>query len=202
MLTAAISIFLAGPVPAPPTARWTQEPAAYRNVKWGATLADVVAAGVFKDGGTCDCGAGREGQTEGFCSPEPETDPARVPVSRMCMTSLTVGTTEVSDFWQFREDRLVGASWTFPAKQYEALREIFIGKYGPPAGTAAPVFKTLMGVTAHNEALSWRGPRVTVELKRFGTTIEDGVAHFFTNTFLAENERAKRNAQRQGAKVF
>ena len=202
MLSLALVLLLAGPSA---LFQWNEEPDGYRGVKWGAPLADATSViGTGWNGKTADCTCVAVSKTAraGTCSARPESDPRMIPAERACVSFHDVGGVKVRERWLFRDDRFMGVSWTFDPERFEALRDVLIDKYGLAEEVTEGDLQTRLGATVHNQTLTWAGAKATVEISRFGKTIEDGHAALVCHEYVAEQARIKEENKQAGAKSF
>lgn len=155
--------------------QWDREPDSYRGVKWGTALADVPDELLGRT--ECLCISGPEHH---LCKPRPEKDPKKTPASRTCFDDFEVGQTHVHSGLMFVAERLAGATMAFDSTGYEALRDVFVEKYGPPKTTKHEELQNRMGARFDNEMLSWAGKDVEIDLARYGSDLTKGHASIST----------------------
>jgi hypothetical protein len=112
---------------------WKQEPATFGGLKWGASLAEAKAA--WPSAAQYAWAGGPQLITDDF--------------------EVGTVTTQVRLF--FRENRLVKVDMSFPTRDFKAMKEVYIEKYGPPTET-----RTIYG----DPEMTWHGKVIELLLAR------------------------------------
>jgi len=199
-LEALVVAAIAAPVVAQgqPTKPWPKEPDSYRGMRWEAPLAEIAKT----VGTTCVCDYPGRVPNEACFLGDAESHAGKVPTTRTCISDFEVGSIQMKEVWHFVDDLLGGVSLSFEPDDYERLRAIFVERYGPPTQTSRQPFQTRGGARATNEALLWRGKRVTIRLRKFAESITDGDATLLTKGYLDRQRKAAEEEQREGVKAF
>ncbi|MEA2464615.1 MAG: hypothetical protein QOJ98_2362, partial [Acidobacteriota bacterium] len=116
---------------------WTQEPAAFRKVPFGANEAAVRMA---------------------F---EPESCfPAAQTGERRCSDGppRNIGPVTTNETYVLANDSFVAAQLRFASGDYGYLHDVFVEKYGEPHDRETGIVTNLAGATFENETLTWLGP--------------------------------------------
>jgi hypothetical protein len=64
----------------------------------------------------------------------------------------------------------------FKPAQYDVLRVIFADRYGQPSAIRNEELKTRIGAAYTNQVATWTGDRVVIELRRYGSKVDEGRA--------------------------
>ena len=112
-----------------------------------------------------------------------------------CKAAIDGGGFTIATRFNFDASGFIFATGDFPSEDYEAVRDMFIGKYGQPYNIAESEVQNRMGATFQQERLLWIGQRVEISMSRYGSTISEG---FFMIGAIAafaqdlDNEKATR----------
>jgi hypothetical protein len=87
---------------------------------------------------------------------------------------------------------------SFPAAEYTVMRDIFIDRYGPPTVTKRETLQNRMGATFTNEILEWVGARVVIDLRRYGSTLDDGQAVVGLKSVVDREREKAEKARKKG----
>jgi len=111
-----------------------------------------------------------------------------------------IGPVDTSVGLYFRADnRLAMVTLDFPSQAYEAMREIFIDRYGPPTERLEEPVQTRGGGQFTNELLRWEGTTAAVSIRRFeGSTIRTGRAVIQTAADRAAEVARMRELMKRG----
>lgn len=147
---------------------WPQEPAGFRGVPWGSSIADVKKA--FPEGYVHSTGI------------------------RFQVDRFEVGTVKTKLYIYFKgrgADKTGGSLWNidmeFPFADMSTMREVFVAKYGPPTG-----YRTEDG----DRLMQWQGKHVRIEFGPYSVE-HTGHATFTVLAVDAQwNKEAAENAAR------
>ena len=153
------------------------EPSGFRGVSWGSTVAEADAVIHFGEH-TCNEMSTRE----------PEI---------WCGEDFAMGEVTATAQYQFAKGRLVGVMLSYDPSEFEYVRSVFIQKYGKPTAQEVVPMRTGMGVRYGNDTVSWRFPGVTIEMHRYGSTVNRGATFFTVNAW--SKEKARRTASSKKA---
>lgn len=193
-----LALVIVATIAAGPSAEWAAEPSDYRGVSWGTMLGDARQRIPIA---SCRCVYRPDYSDVRECKVTP-VEPSQAPLLRMCRSSLTIARLPVNDLLLFERDAFAGASMEFSSEDFEALRDVFVEKYGPPTAATEKEISTRMGAKATNHVLSWRGPRVTITLTRFKDTLRSGGATIAVNEYTARREAEQAATKKKGAGDF
>src|ERR1017187_1412075 len=76
--------------------------------------------------------------------------------------------------FNFDASGFIWATGDFPSEDYEAVRDMFIEKYGKPFNVSESEVQNRMGATFQQERLLWIGQHVQISMSRYGSTISEG----------------------------
>ncbi len=169
---------------------WPQEPTAFKGVPFGASRKE--AAAIAPRGNLDVC----------IYSPPPV-----LPNGKKCGGPLDsmrgLGPARVSETFTFDAgDHFVRAEMLFESGQFAEVREIYLAKFGEPSERKSERVLS-SGVQFDNEILTWKGAKVTVELRQYIATAnvkepglgrERGEGSLSLNSYLAICEEEKRKA--------
>ena len=123
----------------------------------------------------------------------------------LCLKSLSIGDIPVDVLFtligKWGERRMVAVDISFAAKNYPALRQAFIDRFGPTADTKRTRLRSNLGVEYEQETLTWTGTRASVLLARFADNLTEGYAQIYTREYsalLAEREKESRERAKRG----
>jgi hypothetical protein len=116
--------------------------------------------------------------------------------SRLCTMLIDGGGFTITAYFTFDANGFSMATGHFPSGNYEAVRDMFVAKYGEPHHADQSWVQNGMGATFQQEDLSWSGTHVHIALSRFGTTVTEG---FFGIGTLAGWEADHEKAAREKA---
>ncbi len=108
----------------------------------------------------------------------------------------------VQDMFIFQDDVFVGATMSFPAEDYEKLRDVFEVKYGEPSRLETTRVATSSGARFDNEKLNWDGRKASVSLERYGDSLAMGSASIFLNSYVEAREKERQERLKKDADVF
>src|SRR6202795_145723 len=133
-----------------------QEPEAFRGIKWETPFTEAKAIIDREQGAACTAGI----------------------AARTCSAQITIGQIPASVTYYFTlgEDRFFMATLAFEPARYATLSDIFVERYGAPTNRQTTDRRNPSGRLFTNEIATWVGDRVAIDLRRFGSTFEDGRA--------------------------
>jgi hypothetical protein len=151
-----------------------QEPDAFRGIKWETPFTEAKALIDREQGAAC---------TEGI-------------TARTCSAQITIGTIPASVVYYFTqgEDRFFMATLTFEPTRYAALGEIFVERYGAPTNRQTTDRRNPSGRLFINEISTWVGERVAVDIRRYGSTLDDGRATIGLKAAIERNREELQKA--------
>lgn len=172
------------PIPAPtPTPPWNQEPTAYRKVPLGLPYAEMEGR-ILLTG----------------CKPSTREHESGL---RTCDgQGFQTNGVAVQDVFVFQDDVFVGAMMSFPAEDYEKLRDVFEVKYGEPSRLETTRVATPSGARFDNEKVNWDGRNASVSLERYGDSLAMGSASIFLNTYVEAREKERQERLKKDADAF
>jgi hypothetical protein len=160
-----------------------QEPEDFRGVKWGASLEEMRK--VF---------------------PNITSNLYRTPLfpSERIRGANTrgekIGPVEVSLHFGFLDEKFSGVLINFKSNDFSVLRDAFIARYGPSHSKQEVVVKNRAGAEFLNEVLVWRGATMTIEIKKYASTITNGSAMLEKHEYRDEKLRAWKSRSQDAAK--
>jgi hypothetical protein len=89
----------------------------------------------------------------------------------------------------------------FRSYDFEAVKDIFVTRYGKPHRTSTNTLTNAMGARFQNVSLAWDGPTVSIILDRYESATH-GRAQIGKRSFVPEYEKAKKKQTRDAAKGF
>ena len=117
------------------------------------------------------------------------------------MNGVKIGDAFVSFELSFLDDRFSAARIYFKSEAYfDLIRNAFIERYGPPHSTTEQVLKNRMGAEFVNPVLVWKGPTLSIQLRKYRGTITDGMAIISTHEFDKEFVESYKQKGKAGAK--
>ena len=117
----------------------------------------------------------------------------------VCRQWVRIGPVDVeASLWVTTSAGLVRAHFWFDARQYPALREIFVDRYGAPTDRREEPVQTPGGGQFVNEVLQWEGATAAVSLERFADSIKHGEAVIQTAADRAEQQARARDTLKKG----
>ncbi|HMJ84972.1 MAG TPA: hypothetical protein VK504_17445 [Vicinamibacterales bacterium] len=157
-----------------------KEPDAFRGVKWLATQAEAAA----------EVGFG-----EDSCHELSVLDAVEI----WCADDFELGRITATSEFVFVRGHFVQAQVSYYPSEYDFVRAVFVEKYGKPLTEAVVPVQTPTGVQYDNDTAVWEFPNLSIEMHRYGTTIQRGVAFMTLKTWTTERalaeEAAKKKAQ-------
>ena len=102
----------------------------------------------------------------------------------------------------FRQDKFVGVGWHFYSKDYGKLSATLIEKYGAPTSRTAKMVTNWFGGQFHDEILTWKRNKHTVQLTRYGQSVEFGAGLICSNAWVEEMQKAEAEAKKKRANAF
>jgi len=160
---------------------WSQEPAAFRKVPFGAN-----EAAVRMQLSTSECFPGNEAG-ERFCNGD---------------GSQAIGDVATSETYLLKRDAFTAVHIKFDSDDYEYLRDVFIQRYGDPHDKVTATAKTLAGITLQNETLKWRGQNAVVTLSHYSEKVTTGIAIVGTREWYDSFSGAEQEKKRKAARSF
>lgn len=85
------------------------------------------------------------------------------------------------------------------ADDYEAVKSMFIQKYGKPTLQKTEAVKTKVGATFQNEKLYWDGRKVSIILKKYSDTIEKSSVSVINKAVATKAVEAQRSRLTENA---
>lgn len=139
---------------------WALEPDQFRGIAWGdfkgVPAGNLIAALRAKFGPVDRC--------------FPMAEKGR----SSCSAPLQVGKVNVKVVLGFGPLGFEAAILSFPAADYEFMRDVMLEKYGQPTSTDRKVLTNRMGAQFQNEELTWIGERITGSVARYSRTLDRG----------------------------
>lgn len=157
---------------------WSQEPKMFRGIAFGSSLAETKSI------------LGRYNSQPAACD------------SGQCFQRFYIGDIETSQWFTFRDDKLVKVRLSFPSDSFNTLRDIFIERYGEPTEHRTEEVKTKGGGSYADEILVWLGNSVEVNIRRYSNSINDGGALVADRAWLEAEKKAEDEAKKKAAASF
>lgn len=158
---------------------WNLEPKDFRGVPFGSTLAEAKAI------------LGRYNSHPPACSPTG------------CFQRFYVGDVETSQWFTFRDEKLVSVRITFPVDAYEMLRGVFVERYGQPAAVRSETARNLLGAVLEGERLTWAGVDVSIDVRQYSAdSLREGEAIVYDRRWAAELRNDADDARKKAAAAF
>jgi hypothetical protein len=148
-----IALLFLGIFPASSVLAWN-EPTGFRDIPWG-TKPEVVRQR-FPDF-TCKRGE-------------------KVIIQNVCLGKLMIGDIHVSTLLGFDTGGLDLVQLFFDSKDYPAMKETFLARYGATTSQKKTLIRNRLGVEFDNDILEWRGARVVIVLEQYGDTLSESYA--------------------------
>lgn len=113
-----------------------------------------------------------------------------------------MGSVEATSNFVFAEGKLVQVIVSYYPSEYEYVRSVFVEKYGPPTATTKVPVRTKAGVEYGNDTTIWRFPNITIEMHRYGTTIDRGSTYITLNRWTADKATKEANSKKKAVESF
>lgn len=191
----------ASPAAAAPSPLSWKQPDAYRGIPWKASVTEAQGK-ITPPPAYCFCSATDDISDSDNCPFAAAADPSKAPVLRTCSAALDVAGVSIEELLLFERDQLHGSMWTFDASDYDKMAGIFKERYGNPTTTTNAEVSNRMGAKFMNTTMGWAGPRVTVELVRYGSDLTKSSAMIALNEYNQRREAATAAKTKKGAEAF
>jgi hypothetical protein len=122
------------------------------------------------------------------------------PNPRLCIAVLEIGPTRPRVSIWFREGGMDAVYLLFPTDDFDALRPIFVERYGKPTATRTEMVQNRMGAKFRNEILEWTGQRAYVFLRRYSDELTEGLGAIGTKAGLEAHEKERKQQTEKGKK--
>jgi hypothetical protein len=153
------------------------EPEKFRGVPWGATKQEALT--ILQAAGAEKC--------------------SQVSSPGTCMVNAHIGPVAAYISFHFgKSDAFEQAMLFFSPDSYGELRGIFIDRYGPPTATNETTIQNRFGATYTNEIVEWSGERVHIMLRRYFTTLDQGLGIIQLKTVYDRSREADEKARKKG----
>lgn len=113
-----------------------------------------------------------------------------------------LGDVSITTLFDFKDDRLTQIYLQFRSSGFDAVKEIFTERYGPPTRVEDTPVRTKAGVEYENQTVVWLGDAVEIHLVRYGGNIDEGSVLFYDRAWMAEQAKAAEEAKRKAAASF
>jgi len=113
-----------------------------------------------------------------------------------------IGPVMMEQTFTFHDDHLVQVELSFSSARFDALRDIFIERYGPPAAETTESVKTAAGASFENTVLLWTGEKNDVQLRRYSGSIDSGVALIADRAWLDSEAKRREEERKKAAAAF
>ncbi len=156
------------------------EPDSFVGIKWGTTPEEGLVAL-------------RERSLDAARTPPQCTSGTYAGGSRQtnCKATLKLGTALLWGDFRFNDAGFAWAFGTFPSRDYETLKLMFVEKYGEPTATRHRDVTTRGGARLDDESLEWVGDNVVLRLSRFTGKVTEG--GFEASTKAEDDKRTERS---------
>jgi hypothetical protein len=161
----------------------SREPKAFRNVRWGATKAEAAAIIHFGESSCTDMSDFHPGET-------------------WCGSDFLMGNITATSNFVFVKDKLVQVIVSYYPSEFEYVKSVFVEKYGRPSSAAVVPIRTKAGVPYDNDMAVWKFPAVTIEMHRYGTTVERGATYFTLNSWIEEEKQRETESKKKAITSF
>lgn len=157
--------------------QWTKEPESFRGVKFGIPFGDAI-----KHGKLSSCFSMKDADPSGSTLGERICSGARI----------DLGSTKAITTYLDYKGKFVEVEVTCPSESYDALKALFVERYGPPTKSANEQIQNRMGAIFTDESLLWSGNKVTIALRRYAFgAVTKSSADIYLNTYATEQQAAK-----------
>jgi hypothetical protein len=146
-----------------PAAAWN-EPDGFRDLRWGVSESKVRAQPTWRYCEDVDKPLARALELRDLA----RGDAMRRLGERRCVHELKIGEIPVVADFYFKGPRgLRGVVVQFAPEQFEAMKRIFLERYGPPTSVTSSERQSRIGKTFKNESLTWKGSITSVSLEKY-----------------------------------
>ena len=100
--------------------------------------------------------------------------------TRLCSTldPITIEGIPVKPIVGFRSDEFGYVALSFDVAHFSTVERLFVERYGPPTRQEQEPMPSPTGTTVTNELRYWVGPKVSITLQKYGSTLTEGRARY------------------------
>lgn len=108
-----------------------------------------------------------------------------------CELKVTAGDVFFIVSYSFVNDRMVEASGYFTSRHYQALRNLFIEKYGEPHETKTLQIHNRIGSAFPMETMSWQGVDLELTMLQYTSSLNSGAFVFRTREYANATKKVE-----------